>query len=169
MLARPCKSVLTFKVSHESRSSRVERVDDHLPVHRPCDLHPAVLESLHRPRSLPALVLPDVLRLGQEIGQRSSVKLSLKQDSAVEEVLPGRVERAVEGCEELERGGREDVGVRTLDFGWRRGGETKWKRIKSVISSVESYRARTCPPPLSCCALPVLDADGRCGEGEGRR
>lgn len=50
-----------------------------------------------------------MLGLLEEVREGTGVELSLEELAAVEELLAGRVERAVQDGEELERGGREDL------------------------------------------------------------
>ena len=50
-----------------------------------------------------------MLGLGEEVGEGAGVKLGLEELAAVEELLAGRVEGAVQDGEELEGGGREEV------------------------------------------------------------
>ena len=81
----------------------VGALDDHLSVDRTGDLDAPVFEAGHGPRTLPRRVISDVLGLFEEVGEGPGVELSLEELTAVQERLAGRVERAVEHDEELER------------------------------------------------------------------
>ena len=56
-----------FEIGHEHVGAGVQRVDDHLPLHRPGDLDAAVLQVGRNRRHRP-FALPDVGRCGQEVG-----------------------------------------------------------------------------------------------------
>ena len=91
------------------RGRERDALDDHLAVDRARDLDAAVLEAGHGPRALPGRVVADVLGLGEEVGEGAGIELGLEELAAVEELLAGRVERAVQDGEELEGSGREEV------------------------------------------------------------
>ena len=63
----PGRRVGVLEVGHEDLRARVERVDHHLPVHRPGDLDTAIQEVGWNWGDLP-VCLADALRLGQKIG-----------------------------------------------------------------------------------------------------
>jgi hypothetical protein len=90
----------TLKVGHVGPDVRVQGVDDHLAVSGSSDLNTTVDHSGSRVGSPPGRVLTDVLGLGEEVRENSLVNLSLTQDTALEELLAGRVEGSVESGQE---------------------------------------------------------------------
>lgn len=109
-------SFLTFKVGHISVHIGVESVDHHLPVSRAGDFHPAVNETGCGGSSLPCAVLTDVLRLWQEVGQDTTVKLGLSQLAALKKGLAGAIEGAVQECQKGQGLGCQNLAVRIVDL-----------------------------------------------------
>ena len=72
-LVFPGRRVGILEIGHEDLGAGVQRVDDHLAVGRAGDLDAAVLKVGGDRRDLPVAVA-DVLRLGQEIGQRAGIE-----------------------------------------------------------------------------------------------
>ncbi len=72
----PGRAVGVLEICHERGGSRVERVDDHLPVRRPGDLHPTV-QHVGRLRRNAPFRLSDALSFWVKIRQFSGVELGL--------------------------------------------------------------------------------------------
>lgn len=112
----PGRSIRVFEVGHESLGSRVESIDDHLPVRRSGNLNPSILQSRSNSGSSPADILSNVLGLRRE-GQLSSlVEFSLKSQSSEEELLPLSVKGSMQRSEELESFRREDLRLSGRDL-----------------------------------------------------
>src|SRR5213076_163427 len=88
----PGGRVRILEVGHEDVRARVERVDHHLPVDRARDLDAAAPEVARGGRDLPAVVLADMSRLFEEVGQRAGGELALALRAAGEQLEPARVE-----------------------------------------------------------------------------
>src|SRR5207249_4736945 len=80
-----------------------EGVDHHLAVDRARDLDAAVLEIAGSSRNPPAVVLTDLPRLGQKIRELAGVDLRLALGPPAEELLPARIELAVQVGDERQR------------------------------------------------------------------
>ena len=92
--------LLTFKIGHVSPHIRVQRIDDHLPVCRAGDFNPAVNETGRGWRTLPCIVLADVLSLWQEVKKVALVELGLSDHTTLEQLLAPGVESTVKDSEE---------------------------------------------------------------------
>ena len=89
-----------LKVGHVGPDVGVEGIHDHLTVGRAGDLHTAIDQTGRRRRTLPGIVLTDVLGLGEEVGQVALVDLGLAIDAALQQGLAGGIEGAVQDGEE---------------------------------------------------------------------
>lgn len=103
--------IITFKVGHKGTSARVQGIDDHLAVDGASDLDTAVLKTRSRRSGTPVGIVTDVSGFGQKVGQDATVEFLLAVDAALQKGLAGRIEDALEGGNELERFGREDLGL----------------------------------------------------------
>lgn len=101
---------LTFEIRHERLGSRSEGVDDHLPIRRPRDLDPPILQSRSRRRTAPSDILPDLLSGMQKVQVFPTVQLGLDLVPVGEELFPDRIKGSVEGSEEFQGLGSEDLG-----------------------------------------------------------
>ena len=104
----PRRAVGVLEVGHESRGTRVERVDDHLAIGRAGELHAPVEHVLRLRTDLP-LALANAARLGQKVGKATAVEFLLPLGAALEKLLAALVELAVQLRHERERFGREDL------------------------------------------------------------
>lgn len=99
----------TFKVGHVGPDIRVQGVDDHLAVGRTGDLNATVDQPGSRRRTLPRVILTDVLGLGQEVEQVALVNLGLTIHPTLEEGLASRVKGPVQDGQEGTRILGEDL------------------------------------------------------------
>ena len=111
----PGGRVGVLEVGHEDARARVERVDDHLAIHRPGDLDAAVLQ-IGRDRRDGPCALADLARLRQEVVARASVERCLTFDALLQELDAAVVELAVQRGEEGQRFRREDGGELRCDL-----------------------------------------------------
>ncbi len=110
----PGGRVGVLEVGHEDAGAGVERVDDHLAVHRAGDLDAAVGQVLGDGRDGPFL-LADGCGFGEKIGQCAGVELLLADLAARQKFLAARFERDRELCKKLAGFARENLGVAALD------------------------------------------------------
>ncbi len=96
-----------LEVRHEDVRAGVERVDHHLALDRPGDLHEALGQVLGDGGDLPVAVA-DLLRLGEEAELLSAIELALPLRAAGEELLAPRVQLAVQPLDQRQRLARED-------------------------------------------------------------
>src|SRR5262249_50943788 len=98
---RPSGRVRILEIGHVTVRPRVERIDDHLAVHRPGNFHATILEVLwywlHSPVSL-----PDRLGFGEELRHLAPIKRFLPQRTLAEQLEPARIELTVELCEKVQ-------------------------------------------------------------------
>ena len=80
---QPGGRVGVLEVGHEAAGTRVQGVDDHLPVDRPGDLDAPVAEVMRRWLDLP-LALADLAGLGQEVERGAAIELRLAFYPALE-------------------------------------------------------------------------------------
>ncbi len=104
----PGGGVRVLEVRHEHVRAGVQRVDDHLAVHRAGDLDAAILEVLRERRDGP-VPGADVLGRGEEVGPLARVVAALHLAAALEELLHARAEAADEVGDERERLGGEHL------------------------------------------------------------
>lgn len=110
------RCLLTLEIGHVCPDIRVQGVDDHLAVSRPCNLYAAVDETGRWRCAPPCVVLADVLGLGQEVEQVALVELGLAEHSPLQELLSAVVECAVEKGKEDSSVLAEDVTVRVVQL-----------------------------------------------------
>ena len=111
----PRGRVRVLEVRHVHRRAGVERVDHHLPVGRPGDLDLAHLEIGRRRRHAPRAVA-DRAGLREEVEQTARAQLGLSCRARREQLFAGRLERARQVGDELDRLRREDL-AGSLDGG----------------------------------------------------
>ena len=104
----PGGRVRVLEVGHEHLRARVERVDHHLPVDRPRDLDPAVLDLVRHGLD-PPVALADVVRLRQEVGQLAVAQALGALLAFGEQLATPRAEPPLQLGEELDRVVGEDV------------------------------------------------------------
>ena len=121
----PQRGVGVLVVGEPHLGAGVERVDGHLAIGRPGDLHPAVHQPGRRVGDPPRLVLADVLGLGEEVQRAAGGEIGVAGPRGVEQLAAPAVERAVQRRQQLERLGREHLVVPLvhrpddLDTGWQ--------------------------------------------------
>ena len=103
-----------LEVGHEHPRSAVQGVDDHFPVDRPGDLHPAVLQVGGQRVDFP-VPLADLAGAGQEVGLLAGVQAFLAFLAVVQQFQAAVVEAAVQLGHERQRLRRQDLGVTVLD------------------------------------------------------
>ena len=111
----PRRRERVLEVGHEDVRARVERVDHHLALDRTGDLDEPPGEIPRDGRDLPVTVA-HFLRLGQEVELLAAIQLALPLRAPGEELLPARIELAVQALDEGQRLAREDR-FRTFDLG----------------------------------------------------
>src|SRR5690606_11419241 len=104
----PERGVGVLEVGQPDLRAGVERVDGHLAVHRPGDLHPPVLQAGRGRRDLP-VALPDLLGLGQEVERAAGRQLPLPGLAGLQQLQPPGAELPLQRRDERERLGREDL------------------------------------------------------------
>ena len=104
----PARRVRILEVRHKYARTRVERVDDHLPVDGPGDLDATILDVARHCVTLP-FAAADRGRLGQKVRQLAGVEPRLAYGAPREEFGAARAERP------LQPGGEGD-GVRRQDL-----------------------------------------------------
>jgi hypothetical protein len=109
----PGRRVGVLEVGHEAARARVERVDDHLAVDRPGDLHAPVLQVGRHGRHAP-VALAHLARLGKEVGELAVVQPRLALRAGGEESVPRAVEASVQLGDECQRVGAQDLLVTPL-------------------------------------------------------
>ena len=100
-IVRPGRCVGVFEIRHEHLGAAVQRVDDHLAVHRSGDLDPPV-EQVHRNRRDPPVAIADRLRLGEEIRQFAGIQPRLPLRTCRDQRPPPRIERPVQSSQKGE-------------------------------------------------------------------
>ena len=88
-----------LQIGHEHLGPGVEGVDDHLAIAGAGDLDPAIEKVGGCRGNLPVRV-PDRLRLSQELEIGPRIDGSLALLASMQELLPARIEAAVEGSDE---------------------------------------------------------------------
>jgi hypothetical protein len=108
-----------LEIRHEHVRARVERVDHHLPLHGPRDLHDPLAQVRRRVGHAP-VPRPHLPRLVQEIGHLAALD-PLGTGLPLEEQLPTpRLEPIVEIAQEAQRfGGEDSVGIGQLGTAYR--------------------------------------------------
>ena len=87
-----------LEIRHEDRGAGVQGVDHHLPLDRPRDLDPALLQVLRSRRDCPG-ACAHALRLRQKPGHRASVELPLTLPPPRQKTLAGGLQPAVQRLE----------------------------------------------------------------------
>jgi hypothetical protein len=105
-----------LEVGHEDFCARVQGIDDHLPVDRAGDLHPAV-EKVGRDRGDFPVAVADRLCLGEKIRKLAGVEVLLAPQSPHQELQPAAIEAPVQAGDERERLGAEDLGLPIAGLG----------------------------------------------------
>ena len=103
----PCRAVGILEVGHESGRARIERVDYHLAIGRPCDLDAAIEHILRLRRDGPVSGA-NLHGLGQEIGEFARIKVPLSRGTVGEEFLTACFESAMQSGYEGQGGRRQD-------------------------------------------------------------
>jgi hypothetical protein len=105
---RPGRRVCVLEVGHEDPGARVERVDDHLPVHWARDLDPAVAQVVRRRRNGPVR-LADLARLREEVRALAGVEALLALLARGQQAPPLGIEAPMQLGDECERTRRQDL------------------------------------------------------------
>src|SRR5690606_2276210 len=105
----PQRRVGVLEVGQPHLGARVERVDGHLPVGRAGDLDAAVDQAGSGLGDPPGVVLPDGPGLGEEVERLALGEPALTLGPRLEELLAARAELALEGGEQAERLGGQDL------------------------------------------------------------
>ena len=92
--------VLALKIGHICPDIGIQRIDDHLPVGRACDLDSSVHEAWSWWGTFPCRVLSNVLGVWEEIESGAPVELDLTHFSPVQELFTSGIECPVEQCQE---------------------------------------------------------------------
>ena len=111
---RPCSTRSASsrpRSRHEHPRPRVQRVDHHLPVGRPRDLHPPIGEIRRRLRHPPRAVLAHTTRLLQEPRDLPRQQPFLTLRTRRQQLLPPAAERTLQRGDELERVTRQDLRI----------------------------------------------------------
>src|SRR5262245_4485851 len=87
----PGGRVRILEISHEDIGAGVERVDDHLPLDRPGDLHPAVLQIVRDRRDSP-IALANLFCLGEKVRETAFGNLLLPRHSLYQQLLSAAFE-----------------------------------------------------------------------------
>src|SRR5437879_5173155 len=102
----PGRGVSVFKIGHKDSCTRIESVNDRLPVCRPGYFHTAVEQiggaGCHSPVSV-----PDLLCRGKKIGKHARIQLLLEFGPFPEYFEPPFPELPLECCDEIDRFGGE--------------------------------------------------------------
>ena len=116
---RPRRRVGVFEVGHEDASARVERVDEHLGVGRPGDLHAPVAQVTRDGRNLPVR-LADRFGRGQEIRRLARVDALLPLVPGAKQLEAPVAELPLQPRDEIERLGAQNLaaagGGRSFDL-----------------------------------------------------
>lgn len=107
----------TFKVGHKGGSTRVQSVDDHLAIDGSSNLDTTIGQTGGGDSTSPSDILTDRGRLGQEVGEDTLIDLLLTEDTLLQKGLASSVEGTVQGRDELEGFGSEDLSVLGRDLG----------------------------------------------------
>jgi hypothetical protein len=126
-----------LEVRHPHLGAGVERVDGHLALRRPGDLHAAVRQVGRRRRHRPRQVIADGLRRGQEIELRGTGGPA--PPAPVEQLDPPGAELAIQRDDEVDGVRGEDLGVPAL--GRARDGDVFGVGHQNCSASVEPVRA----------------------------
>ena len=113
----PGRRVRVLEVGHEHLRAGVQRVDDHLAVHRPGDLGATVLEVGGGGCDLPRRVVADALGLGQEVRELAGVQAGGPLYPRLEQLAPARLEGPVQLRHQGERVGGKDLRHLRRDLG----------------------------------------------------
>ena len=108
----PGGAVGVLEVRHEHARAAVERIDDHLAVHRPGDLHAAVLQVGGQGADLPVSGA-NVGRVPQEVGEFPGVQAGLTLLARLQQLVAARAEPGVQFFQKGQgTGGQDAAGVR---------------------------------------------------------
>ena len=105
-------------IRHEHLGAGIERVDDHLPIGGPGDLHTPI-EQISRDRGDPPVAVADRAGLGQEVGQLAAIEPGLTRVPIAEEGLDARRKTVHQFPEERQCVRREDPLVGGTGLGAR--------------------------------------------------
>ena len=105
---RPCRRVGVLEVGHEHASTRVERVDEHLGVGRPGDLHAPVAQVVRDGRDFPVR-FADRFGRRQEIGRLARVDALLPFVPGAKQLEAPVAELALQPRDEIERLGAQNL------------------------------------------------------------
>src|SRR5262245_33868607 len=164
----PGGRVRILEISHEDIGAGVERVDDHLPLDRPGDLHPAVLQIVRDWRDCP-IALANLFCLRKKVRETTFGDLPLSSHSLFQQLPPAILELPGEFGEKLYRISRQNLCVLpddgTFDFNsCRRQGRIHC--LSPWFLSVTWYQTLGSGPVISS-PLPncVVTAPGRSRPG----
>ena len=101
----PSRRCGVLEVSHKNLRATVERVDDHLAVHRPGDFRAPILQIGGNRRDLPRFVVADGLGRREKIRHRAVINFRLPLDATGEKLLARRLKFAAKLTDEHERFG----------------------------------------------------------------
>ena len=104
----PRRRVRILEIGHEHLRAAVQRVDHHLAIRRPRDLHAPVGKVMGRGRH-PPVAHTHAHRLLEEVRQLAVAQPLRTRGARCEDLLPAGAELALEQVEELDGGGRENV------------------------------------------------------------
>src|SRR5712691_5319849 len=107
-IVAPGRSVRVLEVCHVDPRARIERVDDHLPVHGACDLDPTVSQIGGNRRDGPGR-FPHCTGLWEEVGKLAGVEAALALYAPCEQLLAARLARSRQCREEAARVGGQDT------------------------------------------------------------
>src|SRR5215471_5590321 len=107
----PERRVRVLEVGEPHVRTGVERVDRHLPLGRPGDLHPAVDQPGRGRRHPPGQVIPDLAAPGEEVKGPARRDLYLPGLARREQLRPPGAELALERGQQAQRVGGEDLVV----------------------------------------------------------
>src|SRR5437867_7228070 len=99
-----------LKIGHETIGARIKRVDHHLAVHRPRDLHPAIVKVRRHWIDLPR-ALPHRFSLGQKPGHLPFIDGLLANFALAKKFKPAGIEFDLKFDKKLQRFRSEDLPV----------------------------------------------------------
>src|SRR3954454_3531683 len=85
-IVEPRRRIRIFEIRHEDVRPAIERVDDHLPIDRTCDLDAAILQIVGYLRDGP-VAIADVLRLRQKVRKLADIDAQLPSLARSEQSL----------------------------------------------------------------------------------
>ncbi len=105
----PERGVRVLEVGQPDVRAGVERVDGHLPLGGPGDLHPAVHQARRGRGHPPEGVVPDMPGLGQEVERATGGQVPLAGRAGGQQICPLAAELPLEQADQVQRVGGEDL------------------------------------------------------------